>query len=104
MCFPLLQVMVVPISENSLAYANDVRRELRAAGLYCDVDGTDRKMQKKVGRGGGRRGRGRRRVLRAVTRGTAAAQRMPLPPKAATDRKYHVSRLPVQRLACVGSM
>ncbi|KAG2502057.1 hypothetical protein HYH03_000551 [Edaphochlamys debaryana] len=42
------QVMVVPISENSLGYAQDVRRELRAAGLHVDVDATDRKMQKKV--------------------------------------------------------
>ncbi|GLC55278.1 hypothetical protein PLESTB_000967300 [Pleodorina starrii] len=42
------QVMVVPISENSVPYAFDVRRELRAAGLHCDVDASDRKMQKKV--------------------------------------------------------
>ncbi|KAG2439420.1 hypothetical protein HXX76_004777 [Chlamydomonas incerta] len=42
------QVMVVPISENSVEYAFTVRKELRGAGLHCDVDSTDRKMQKKV--------------------------------------------------------
>eukprot|EP00198_Chlamydomonas_reinhardtii_P006862 XP_001696198.1 threonine-tRNA ligase [Chlamydomonas reinhardtii] len=42
------QVMVVPISENSVEYAFTVRKELRSAGLHCDVDSTDRKMQKKV--------------------------------------------------------
>lgn len=42
------QVMVVPISEASLGYAQDVRRRLRAAHLQADVDSSDRKMQKKV--------------------------------------------------------
>ena len=40
--------MVVPISEASLGYAQDVRRRLRAAHLQADVDASDRKMQKKV--------------------------------------------------------
>ena len=39
---------MVPISEASLGYAQDVRRRLRAAHLQADVDASDRKMQKKV--------------------------------------------------------
>ena len=42
------QVMVVPISEASLEYAQQVRSQLRKAKLHVDVDATDRKMQKKV--------------------------------------------------------
>lgn len=44
----ILQVMVVPISEASLEYAQQVRSQLRKAKLHVDVDATDRKMQKKV--------------------------------------------------------
>lgn len=44
----LPQVMVVPISEVSLEYARDVRRALRGRRLHCEVDESDRKMQKKV--------------------------------------------------------
>ena len=40
--------MVVPISEASLEYAQQVRLQLRKAKLHADVDATDRKMQKKV--------------------------------------------------------
>ena len=40
--------MVVPISEVSLEYALDVRRRLRARHIHCEVDESDRKMQKKV--------------------------------------------------------
>jgi Anticodon binding domain len=40
--------MVVPISEVSLEYARDVRRALRGRRLHCEVDESDRKMQKKV--------------------------------------------------------
>lgn len=40
--------MVVPISEASLEYAQQVRLQLRKAKLHVDVDATDRKMQKKV--------------------------------------------------------
>ena len=40
--------MVVPISEASLDYAQQVRLQLRKAKLHVDVDATDRKMQKKV--------------------------------------------------------
>lgn len=43
-----VQVMVVPISEASLEYAQQVRSQLRKAKLHADVDATDRKMQKKV--------------------------------------------------------
>lgn len=43
-----MQVMVVPISEASLEYAQQVRLQLRKAKLHVDVDATDRKMQKKV--------------------------------------------------------
>mmetsp|Transcript_3792 Transcript_3792/g.4274 ORF Transcript_3792/g.4274 Transcript_3792/m.4274 type:complete len:725 (-) Transcript_3792:256-2430(-) len=42
------QVMVVPISENSLGYAKHVREVLYKGGFYADVDASDRKMQKKV--------------------------------------------------------
>jgi threonyl-tRNA synthetase len=42
--------MVVPISEGSVGYAHEVRKALRSGGLYCDVDDSDRKMQKKVRR------------------------------------------------------
>jgi hypothetical protein len=55
--------MIVPISENSVVYAADVRRELRAVGLHADVDSSDRKMQKKVCRCA-LRGRSRVAVLR----------------------------------------
>ncbi len=44
----MVQVMVVPISEASLEYAQQVRLQLRKAKLHVDVDATDRKMQKKV--------------------------------------------------------
>jgi threonyl-tRNA synthetase len=44
----LPQVMVVPISEVSLEYAREVRRALRGRRLHCEVDESDRKMQKKV--------------------------------------------------------
>ena len=40
--------MVVPISEASLEYAQQVRSKLHRAKLHADVDATDRKMQKKV--------------------------------------------------------
>ena len=39
---------MVPISEASLEYAQQVRLQLRRAKLHVDVDATDRKMQKKV--------------------------------------------------------
>lgn len=42
------QVMVVPISEVSLEYAQHVRSILRKAKFHVDVDASDRKMQKKV--------------------------------------------------------
>jgi Anticodon binding domain len=45
---PKPQVMVVPISEVSLEYAREVRRQLRARRIHCEVDESDRKMQKKV--------------------------------------------------------
>jgi hypothetical protein len=47
------QVMVVPISEGAYSYCHEVRAALRKAQLHCDVDISDRKMQKKV-RGGPR--------------------------------------------------
>ena len=42
------QVMVVPVGQTFLAYAQQVRAALRARRLHADVDGSDRKMQKKV--------------------------------------------------------
>lgn len=45
---PLGQVMVVPITDKAYEYAQDVRRQLRKAGLYCDADLSNNKMQKKV--------------------------------------------------------
>ena len=42
------QVMIIPISDASVGYANRVRGALRGAKLHCNVDGSDRKMQKKV--------------------------------------------------------
>lgn len=42
------QATVVPISEASLGYAQQVRAALRAKGLHCEVDGSSSKMQKKV--------------------------------------------------------
>jgi len=38
----------VPISESSIPYAQDVRRELRKSRIHAEVDASDRKMQKKV--------------------------------------------------------
>ncbi len=40
--------MVVPISEASAEYAQEVRRTLRNARFFVDVDLADNKMQKKV--------------------------------------------------------
>lgn len=42
------QAMVVPISEASYSYAEEVRKIVRKAGFYVEADCTDRKMQKKV--------------------------------------------------------
>ena len=42
------QVMVIPISEASVGYAQKVRAMLRAARLHVEVDASDKKMQKKV--------------------------------------------------------
>lgn len=42
------QVMVIPISAVSSAYAQEVRRTLRKAGFHVIVDMADNKMQKKV--------------------------------------------------------
>jgi threonyl-tRNA synthetase len=44
----MAQVMIIPISDASVSYANKVRSALRAARLHVDVDPSDRKMQKKV--------------------------------------------------------
>ena len=43
-----MQVMVIPISEASVGYAQKVRATLRAARLHVEVDASDKKMQKKV--------------------------------------------------------
>ena len=43
-----VQVMVIPISEASVGYAQEVRATLRAARLHVEVDASDKKMQKKV--------------------------------------------------------
>ena len=42
------QVMVIPISEASAGYAQEVRRVLRDAHFFVDTDLADSKMQKKV--------------------------------------------------------
>lgn len=42
------QVMVVPINKKAEDYAQEVRRVMRSAKLHCDVDMSDRTMQKKV--------------------------------------------------------
>ena len=42
------QVMVIPISAASAGYAQEVRKTLRDARLFVDVDIADNKMQKKV--------------------------------------------------------
>ena len=43
-----VQVMIIPISEASVGYAQKVRSMLRVARLHVDVDASDKKMQKKV--------------------------------------------------------
>ena len=43
---------MVPITDKAYEYAQDVRRQLRKAGLYCDADLSNNKMQKKVRRDG----------------------------------------------------
>ena len=40
--------MVIPISQASRAYADEVRRSIRAAQFFVDCDHTDNKMEKKV--------------------------------------------------------
>jgi hypothetical protein len=42
------QIMVVPISEASHAYAAEVRQQLRASLFHVELDKRDQKMQKKV--------------------------------------------------------
>ena len=42
------QVMIIPISDASLGYAERVRASLRAATLHVDVDGSSSTMKKKV--------------------------------------------------------
>ena len=42
------QVMIIPISQASRAYAEDVRRSVRAARFFVDCDHGDNKMEKKV--------------------------------------------------------
>lgn len=37
-----------PAAERAYEYANEVRAAVRGAGMFCDVDLADRKMQKKV--------------------------------------------------------
>jgi threonyl-tRNA synthetase len=44
----VVQVMIIPISEASVGYAQKVRASLRAAKLHVEVDASDKKMQKKV--------------------------------------------------------
>lgn len=42
------QVMVVPITDKSYAYALEVKAAVRKVGLYCDADLSNTTMQKKV--------------------------------------------------------
>ena len=42
------QVMIVPVSDKNVEYANEVRRELRKHKFHVQVNATDNKMQKKV--------------------------------------------------------
>ena len=42
------QVMIIPISEGSLGYAEQVRTSLRSAKLHVEVDGSSNTMKKKV--------------------------------------------------------
>ena len=42
------QVMIIPISQASRAYAEAVRRSVRAAHFFVDCDHGDNKMEKKV--------------------------------------------------------
>ena len=42
------QVMIIPISDGSLGYAERVRAALRAAKLHVEVDGSSNTMKKKV--------------------------------------------------------
>jgi len=42
------QVMIVPIAAACADYCYEVKRQLRKAGHYAEVDDSDRKMQKKV--------------------------------------------------------
>ena len=44
----LSQVMVVPITDKSYEYGQQVRLMIRKAGIHCDVDVSNNKMQKKV--------------------------------------------------------
>ncbi len=43
-----VQAVVAPISEHQLAYANDVRERLRAAGFRADVDASNEKLGYKI--------------------------------------------------------
>lgn len=40
--------MVIPISQASREYANEVRRKIRAQHFFVDVDHGDNKMEKKI--------------------------------------------------------
>ena len=44
--------MVVPITDKSYEYGQQVRSMIRKAGIHCDVDVSNNQMQKKVRTGG----------------------------------------------------
>jgi len=50
--FPLwlapVQVVMIPITDRHIAYANQVAAELRAAGMRVEVDDGDERMNKKI--------------------------------------------------------
>jgi len=43
-----VQAVVIPITDGQVAYANEVRDRLRAAGLRVEVDDSNRRMQAKI--------------------------------------------------------
>ena len=43
-----VQVQAIPVAEAHLDYLHDVARQLRAAGIRVEVDGSDDRMQKKI--------------------------------------------------------
>src|SRR5688500_20338961 len=49
-----VQVVAIPVTDEQVPYVEDVARQLKAHGIRVEVDASDDRMQKKIGRASGR--------------------------------------------------